>query len=108
CQGVCRGSFGNQTPQLSGALPTVTSMDSLLVDVRSAFSSFLVPKLCLGTHSLEALLRVSLLSGGDGLLSGKVGRSGASGPGVPKQSLGTRPGARDTAEIRRRNLVPRR
>ncbi|MBI1916693.1 MAG: HEPN domain-containing protein [Planctomycetes bacterium] len=50
----------------------------------------LVPKLCLGTQGREALLRVSVPSRRERPLAGPAGRSRASRPCVPKQSLGTR------------------
>src|SRR5262245_59849119 len=50
----------------------------------------LVPKLCLGTRRLEALLRERARTGASSSARASMRRSRASGPGVPKQSLGTR------------------
>ncbi len=57
----------------------------------SCFLVFLVPKLCLGTHAREALPRGE-----------PSRRRGASGRGVPRQSLGTR--EREKISLRSGNL----
>src|SRR5262245_48717871 len=68
----------------------------------------LVPKLCLGTRRLEALLRGCEPGAASGSARSSFRRSRASWPCVPKQSLGTRGDLSPLSERGEKNQRSRR